>query len=293
MRQLFCRNARLPHSGMYQLQSRGISISARSFKLTEQVSEQPPENTHGQLVKVNSSSDTKLESVLEILQTSIIQKNKNSLFIWTTPTTRLNSNYEDSIYPGHTFSSVTDEQGKTVCFISKRPNTTTVLGEHQRVPDTRFKNQSGKTRLFTPRFSTIQEELEQWYKRSVAVQEYPLFVHIIPFHDKLGLDVETYKSNVNYLLGSQEPYTLFSFLHPSGNRYIRAANCNSATEQSIFGLNSTSVQDLSCQDAAMKIVMRLIKSKYSYITAAEYLGLSKEIEPSTIPEDLYYASFTC
>ncbi|KTD35927.1 hypothetical protein Lnau_0911 [Legionella nautarum] len=269
-------------------------MSAIQFKLTEQSSEPSSEKTCGQLIKINSNTkDTNLETVLEVLQTTIIGKNKNSLFIWTTPTTRLTSSYEDSIYPGHNFTSVTNEQGETVSFISKRPNTTNVLGEHKRVPDARFKNQSGKTKLFTPRFATIKEELEQWHKRSLVVDDYPLFVHIIPFHDKLDLDLETYKSNVNYLLGSQEPYTLFSFLHPSGNRYIRAANCNTTTEQSIFGLHSTSVQDLACQDAAMKLVMRLIKSKYSYLSAAENLGLTKEIEPSTIPEDLYYASFTC
>lgn len=294
MRQLFCRNRILPHSGLQQLQSRGISMCTKQFKLTEQASESSPEKTYGQLVKINASNkDTSIESVLEVLQTTIIEKNKNSLFIWTTPTTRLTSSYDDSIYPGHNFTSGTNEQGETVCFISKRPNTTTILGEHTRIPDTRFKNQSGKTKLFTPRFATIKEELEQWHKRSLVVEDYPLFVHVIPFHDKLGLDLETYKSNVNYLLGSQEPYTLYSFLHPSGNRYIRAANCNTTTEQSIFGLNSTSVQDLACQDAVMKLVMRLTNSKYTYLSAAENLGLTKEIEPSNIPEDLYYASFTC
>lgn len=75
MRQLFCRNRILPHSGLQQLQSRGISMCTKQFKLTEQASESSPEKTYGQLVKINASNkDTSIESVLEVLQTTIIRK---------------------------------------------------------------------------------------------------------------------------------------------------------------------------------------------------------------------------
>ncbi|MFV0820921.1 hypothetical protein [Legionella micdadei] len=247
----------------------------------------------GQLLRVNLAGKTASPKAKLEIEQEIIKKNKNSLLIWTTPTQRLKSDYDDCIYPGHNFSSVTDDNGETACSMSKRPDTTSMIGERKRIPDPRFKNQCRTTRLFSPRYPSVQEELIQWLKRAAAAPEYPLFVHVLPLHPPLEVNLASYRSNVELLRSLQEPYSLFSFLHPCGDRYIRAGNCNAATEQSIFGANSASIQDLSCQEAAMKIVTRLLKTQHDYLNAADDLGLTQGIEPSTISEDLYQSSFTC
>ncbi|KTD31453.1 MULTISPECIES: hypothetical protein [Legionella] len=264
-----------------------LSIKIRQFKMSAELPHL------GKLLKINvTTQSAQSKTILEVAD-QISKNNKNSLLIWTTPTLRLKSEYDDCIYPGHNFSSVIDERGEIACSMSKRPDTTSMIGERNCVPDPRFKNQERTTRLFSPCYPSVQEEILQWFKRASAVPEYPLFIHAIPILSCLGLSITSYRDNVENLRGLQEPYTLFSFVHPCGDRYIRAGNCNAATEKSIFGVNSGSVQDLSCQEAAMKLVTRLLKQPHEYLHAAEDLGLTQGIEPSSIPEDLYHSSFTC
>lgn len=289
MGRFFGRNGILSHQSKTMVTSSGVlPMCTQPFKLSDKL------HHEGKLVKVFVSKDSEeQQTTWETLQKEIIQPNKNSLFIWTTPTTRFISQHGEHIYPGHNFSSVTDETGKTVCTMSKRPDIKTVLGERKRVPDSRLNNQPMTTRLFSPRYTTVEEEIELWLKRACLVREYPLFVHIIPLVSELELDIASYKDHVDYLMQLKEAYTLFSFIHPYGDHYIPAGNCNSATEQSIFGLGPVSVHDLSCQEAAMNIVSRILKSRPDYLETAKALGLTKGIESPTIPEDFYRSAFTC
>jgi hypothetical protein len=267
-----------------------LSIYTMPFKLSNQLS-----GYAGSVTKVMLSGKTyDLQTTITTLQRQIIKPNKNALFIWTTPTTRSNATHGDGIYPGHNFSLVTDEIGNTVCSMSKRPNTKIVLADRERIPDSRFKNQSKKVTLYAPRYTSFEEEIAQWAQRGLVVANYPLFVHIIPFAATLGLDVATYKEHVENIKRMSEPYSLCSFLKPYSDHYVPAGNCNKATEQSIFGMSSLSTHDSYCQEAAKNMVLRYIKLKSdSYLNTADTLGLTHGIESPNIPEDLYRASFTC
>lgn len=289
MPKFFTRNRILTCTGMglTSSSSRTVSTYTKKFHLADEI--QP----RGSLIKVILSDSTKEpSSILDFLKNAVVRKNPNSLFIWTTPTHRMNSQHDELVYPGHNFSSTTDKDGETACFLSKRPDTNAVLGERRRIVDLRFTKQNRMTTLFRPYFSSVEEEIEKWVKRASAIPDYPLYIHVIPL-ETLDLDINTYKENVDYLIEMEEPYTLFSTRHPFSDHYIRASNCNSATEQAIFGVVPPSVHDMSCQEAAMEIVTRLLKKPSDYLQHSADLGLTKGIESPTIVEDLYRAGFSC
>lgn len=269
---------------------RKVSTCSQHFELEKE------RQFSGKLIKILvSEADEKPETVVNYLRKKIVKENPNSLFVWTTPTSRLNGQHGEFIYPGHNFSSITDKEGETVSFLSKRPDTKAVLGERRRIPDNRFTNSNLTTKLFRPHFTTVEEEIEKWVNRALLVPAYPLYVHVIPLVNGVELDIDTYKDNVKQIMEMEEPYTLYSWAHPNADHYIPASNCNSATEQSIFGPGAVSVHDLYCQEAAMKIVSRFLKlnKQSGYLHYSELLGLANGIEPSTIPEERYRCAFTC
>lgn len=273
-------------AGSSSVSSRGISTVTKTFQISDEL--QPK----GILRKfLYSDRSQEVSSVLQLLKNDI-KDNPESLFIWTTPTTRLNSQHGELVYPGHTFSSVTNNASEVTCTLSKRPDTTVVLGERRRIADPRFKQQALTTKLFQPFFSSIEEEIEIWVKRASLIPDYPLYVHIIPLIE-LQLDISTYENNVSYIVEKKEPYTLYSTVHPFADYYIPASNCNSDTELAIFGAIPPSVHDMTCQEAAMTIVSRLIKAKMDYINKAQYLGLTAGIESPSIPKEFYQPGFTC
>lgn len=288
MSRFFRSTKTLIHSGQSRILSGTLSIHSTSFQLSDST------RHSGKLVKVLVSQRKEPESVLPILQREIIETNKNNLFIWTMPTTRLNGQDEDGIYPGHNFSSATDESGLTVCTMSKRPDTKIVLGERTRIPDSRFKKQLKTIRLFSPVYTSVEEELEIWLKRALVVDEYPLFVHIIPFNEHLELNLEDYVRYVEYLKDMEEPYSLHSFKHPFSEHYVQGGNCNSATEQSIFGVGRASLADFSCQEAAINIVSRMKKQEAcDYMEVAKRFGLTKGIESPTFSKEVFSPGFSC
>lgn len=243
----------------------------------------------GKIVKVLISGTS--DPVSTICK-SLIAPHKNSLFIGTTPTTRLKSTFMNGLYPGHNFSFITDGNGAIACSMSKRPDTSQVVSQQKRVPDPRFKDQTLDLRVFLPRFASVEEDLKKWAEKAKSFPKYPLFFHIIPLVPGLRIDAKIYRQNVEYLLTEKANYSLHSSLHQFYDQYIPANNCNSATEQAIFGPGTRSVQDMFCQEAAITMVSKFADKELEYLRISDSLGLMQGIEKSEIPEDNYRALFT-
>ncbi|MDP1604696.1 MAG: hypothetical protein Q8M03_15695 [Legionella sp.] len=249
---------------------------------------------HGKIVKILLSERYKNTSDMwQYLRENIIKSHPHSLFVWTAPTSRSKGQHGDFIHPGHNFSSVTDETGEIVSFMSKTPDSTSVLRELKRVPDKRFENLPQTMGVFKPLFTSVRTEFAKWSKRASLVQGYPLYVHILPLIGGREA-LKRFENNVIEIVEIAEPYRLLGSMHPDWDQYIPASNCNSAVGQSIFGKEDCpAVHDLSCQEAAMQMVLKFVKNSADYIEQSNALGLTTGIEPPTISEDLYRALFTC
>lgn len=290
MREFFRRTMTLASArNTVTASKRSLSTYTKEFELAHESGQT------GKLVKiVLSDQGQNTKAVWNSLQIDLMKSNPNSLFIWTMPTTRSTGQYHEFFYPGHNFTSATNDTGDTVCSMSKRPNTKMILGERKCAPDHRFKTQNNSVRQFQPRFTSVEEEIDVWLNRASSAKDYPLFVHIIPMDYLSDLDLETYKDNVDYLIAKEESYTLRSSVHPFIDDYfLPASNCNSASAESIFGKPLVSVHDLFCQEAAMKIVARFINNPVDYMQHTESMGLTQGIEPTASKEDDYRCSFTC
>ncbi|HHF7345149.1 TPA: hypothetical protein ACPSKE_001021 [Legionella feeleii] len=281
----FFRNpTRIGIPSLYTLPHRTFSTRIGEFSLAT-----TPKQT-GKIVKILFSGNS---NPLSTLSKSLIEPHKNSLFIGTTPTTTsLTSTFGKSVYPGHNFSFITDENGAIACSMSKRPDTNRVVSKQKRIPDPRFKDLPLDLRVFLPQFTSVEEDLKKWFERAKSLPHYPLFFHIIPLVPGLSINAKTYRENVEYLLAEKANYTLHSTLHPLYDRYIPASNCNSATEQAIFGPHTRSVQDMFCQEAVMEMVSKLVEDKEKYLQTSDSLGLTQGIEKSEITEENYRALFT-
>ncbi|WED43469.1 hypothetical protein [Legionella cardiaca] len=228
------------------------------------------------------------------LYQDIILPNKNCLFLGTTPTVNFKKDSKDtylqSIYPGHNFSFITDEEGEVFSSISKRPDTNKPLGFQKRIDDQRLEGMPSQIRLYAPRYTTVQEDLLKWLERAFVVSSYPLYLHIFPLIG-LGIDVGEYQRNVKTLLETKTPYSLCSWVHPdSASRIIRASNCNSDVQKAIFGIDIHEVQDMFCQEAAIKMASEFATAQ-EYGLAVDALGLNHGIEKSLLSSESYLPPF--
>ncbi|KTC77106.1 hypothetical protein [Legionella brunensis] len=246
---------------------------------------------NGKIVKVLLSEKDKLQDSREKIYKDIILPHKNCLFIGTTPTVHYKQDYLQSIYPGHNFSFMTDNNGSVTASVSKRPDTSKPLALYKRIPDGRLSNLPSSVRLYAPLYTSLPEDLLKWLERANRVSSYPLYLHIFPITPKLAIDVHQYKTNINYLLQDKHPYSLFSWVHPEGERFIRASNCNSDVQKAIFGLDLHEVQDMFCQEAAMTMALQFAKPE-EYQKAVELLGFNQGIEKSPLTSDSYLPAFT-
>lgn len=268
--------------------SRKISISTKQFEFP--LKEQSEHK--GKLINVTCSSPSKPSTVVKDLNEELIELHPNSLFIWTIPTRRLEKEY-NGIYPGHIFSSITDEKGETISWMSKRPNKNHILEKRIRVMDSRFMTLSEEIYAFAPQYTTIQDEFEKWAKSSYASQkklEHPLYVHIIPFLPGFLINKSMYIQNVMNIIHSGFAYTLHSSKRPHDSRFIRADNCISATIEACFAHNkpnSLNAQDMFCQEAVQHIVSPFISESAKYARCVEAAGLNLQIEHSNIEDEEY------
>lgn len=250
--------------------------------------------SEGVIIKVSSEKSS--ESSVELKQQlhHFIEVNPGSLFILTTPTIKLNTVYGDIPNPGHNFAFITDLAGSIKTCVSKRPQTGEILAERKRAPDERFQEHySPVVRIYNSRFTTYEEEIENWAARAVKVSDFPLYMHVIPLQPELGVNKEVFDKNVKQIIASDNFYSLHSTVHPNGDHFIPASNCNGAVYNSIFGNHDNLIQDMFCQEAVMKMMKPFVKNWSSYEKSAATLGLTKGIETSPIQEDNYRASFTC
>lgn len=243
---------------------------------------------------------TRLGKIIKIMHTSsyteqnvnsLIKENADCLFIGTMPTKRT----KDVIgfYSGHNFSFVTDKEGNVEICMSKRPNTSKQIGNRVRVEDSRLSNYSRKTHIYQPKFLSVSEEIQLWIDKAKKMVNYPIFFHIIPFSSNLDIDKENYTENVKTIIDFAEPYSLHSVIHPQYQHVIPASNCNTATEASLFGFcKESTTHDMSCQEAVMSILLKLVGNKEDYLNDIKAMGLTDDIEKSTIAKENYYASFT-
>ena len=272
--------------------NRAITTQTKQFKLIY-----PSEQT-GKVVKIlvpKPHNNTKTAEYVNYIYNKVITPHKDSLFIGTIPTKRLDSQHATGIHPGHNFTFATNEEGKIACSISKRPNTQQVISVRQRVPDSRFKNSETATiREFQSKFTSVSEDIEK-----ACLAPAPLFFHIIPFAPDLGLDIKTFRRNIEKLLEKKDPYRLYTTLHPMTKQYIPADNCNNASIEAIFGANpKLAIQnqedhDQFCQDIAIEVALQFVADIGTYLKDIENLGLSASIERAKINDYDHLALFTC
>lgn len=262
-------------------------FTVRQFRLNNQ------SESAGFLMKFDIKAGNNAALIKEQLDRTI-QAHPDSMFILTTPTVRLHSEYVSFPYPGHNFVFISNNNGKIQSCMSKRPDTKATLWKRARAGDTRFSaSYSPLVWTYETRFTSYNEEITAWEKRALSVSEYPLFVHIIPLNSELGINANSFQDNVYNVLLFRSPYSLHSTIHPSAGHLIPAANCNGAVYESIFGTHDALIQDMYCQEAVMQIIKLFAKDWNLYENLANELGLTNGIESSLIEKEHYRPAFTC
>lgn len=224
--------------------------------------------------------------VVNAVHNQVIKAHPNSLLVWTMPTVRINKQHVEGILPGHNFSSITNEKGEIVCTLSKRPDTTAVLGEYPRIDDDRFTKQSKLVRVFRAQYPSSHQEIHHWEDYARKTNDYPLFVHIIPLDEELGLSAERYQHDAEFLKQMYNIYSLHDWFNRELGRFIRASNCNDITKKVISGShhkNDEQNPELKfCQDAIIDMMKRFAKNPSDYFNQAHAVGLTRWIEPANL-----------
>lgn len=243
-----------------------------------------PDNSKGSVIKLQLSNWQITLNQLKTAFQELIGVNK--LHLLTMPTHRLTGDYPDLVYAGHNASFITNVSGAITASMSKRQGKE-CLGVRKRIPDARFPTAS-TVGVFAPRFTTIDEELAIWHKRATLCASYPLYLHTLPLHGSFSVRAEVYQHNVQYLLEQNEPYTLYSSVSASSDRYIAASNCNTTTEKALFGYRYlTETQDQFCQQAVFKMASKLTNNSADYQRKAQHLKLTQGSEACAISPETY------
>lgn len=247
-------------------------------------------NAQGYLIKCRAGTGLPIREKLK----TMVEQHADSMFIFTSPTVKLVSEYGSFPWPGHSFVFISNQEKKIQSCMSKRQDPTKILRQGKRAADPRFvASWSPAVKISEPRFTHYEEELDIWEKRAMACQEYPLFIHILPLNAGLGINARTFQENVENFIETNAPYALHSTRHPVGDHLIPAANCNGAIYEVILGKYNALVQEMFCQEAVMAILKHFVADWESYQKLAEEIGLTMGIEPSLLTEEAYRPAFTC
>ena len=194
---------------------------------------------------------------------NIFKMHSNSLFIFTMQT---RAQVNTISIAGHNFTAATDAQGQLAGWMSKRPNLSKKLAEVKTIPEIQKKCNQQKTDIFSALFLSIYEEIEQWRKITKYEKNYPLYLQIMPLIS-VNLDLKRYLTYIEDIQSFEEYYHLFSYIDPKAGRFIPANNCNTATMQSILGLEGARhyMADKYCQDAAREVVTQFILNEEEYL----------------------------
>lgn len=276
---------------------RSMHTMVSSFNLAPSQLSNNEQPLQGKLIRIGVTGKTVPRHLQTMVGEEIIKKHPNCLFIGTNPTRRMKDSLIE-FHVGHSFAFVTGSDGKVVSSVSKRPNLKEVLEVRNCIPDPRFKNQQRSIRLYKPRYTTVEEDIQLWLNKAEEVPDYPLYFNILPLTPSLPIDAQTFKDNVDEIIEYDPIYALFDSVDPKDGRHVRGDNCISATERAIFGPGSRTAQGMFCQEAAMTFILRLLtghqkKSTESYLSVVDEFGFNQGIEPPPACEENYRAAFTC